>query len=366
MTAVRVTGDAQKQAWADRVMPPVEHVRPGLWSIPVPMPGNPLRYVLVYALALPDGIALIDAGWASDESWRALTDGLRHIGSDVSQVRYIAVTHLHPDHFGLVPRVLEHTDAVVAMHRADAHHLTHLDRAALTDEKTRSARQLRQLGAPPPVADSHPHTLVRFAGGRTVDVQLSHGDPLQLDGWDLRAVWTPGHTPGHLCFVDDAHGLVFSGDHLLPRISPNVSVIPGQLDDPLAEYLASLTNTVTVPDDYEALPSHEYRFAGIAQRARDLLAHHEERLDEIAAVVADRPESTSWDVTESVTWSRPFAAMSADLRRMAVRETHAHLVVLADRGVVRRCDESPLHWFATGPAATAPAETPATTGTTTT
>ena len=73
---VVVTGTVQKQAWEDKVLPPVEQVRPGLWSIPVPIPDNPLRYVLVYALELDGGgVAIVDAGWDTDEAWGALTPG---------------------------------------------------------------------------------------------------------------------------------------------------------------------------------------------------------------------------------------------------------------------------------------------------
>ena len=71
---VVVTGTAQKAAWDRKVLPPVEQVRPGLWSIPVPIPDNPLRYVLVYALELDGGgVALVDAGWNTDEAWSALS-----------------------------------------------------------------------------------------------------------------------------------------------------------------------------------------------------------------------------------------------------------------------------------------------------
>ena len=71
----------QKQAWDDKVLPPVEQVRPGLWSIPVPIPDNPLRYVLVYALELDGGgVAIVDAGWNTDEAWSALVDGLAAAG----------------------------------------------------------------------------------------------------------------------------------------------------------------------------------------------------------------------------------------------------------------------------------------------
>ena len=65
MTGIEITGTLQQQAWVDKVMPPVEQVRPDMWSIPVPMPDNPLRYVLVYVLEVPDGVVLVDAGTAS-------------------------------------------------------------------------------------------------------------------------------------------------------------------------------------------------------------------------------------------------------------------------------------------------------------
>ena len=57
--AVTVTGTAQRQAWRDRVLPPVEKVRPGVWSVPTPFADSPLRYVLAYLLESPRGPVLI-------------------------------------------------------------------------------------------------------------------------------------------------------------------------------------------------------------------------------------------------------------------------------------------------------------------
>ncbi|QNG20407.1 MBL fold metallo-hydrolase [Rhodococcus triatomae] len=342
---IEITGHRQREAWRDKVLPPVEQVRPGIWSIPVPMPGNPLRYVLVYALALPDGLALIDAGWDSEESWAALTAGIRATGHDVREVRYTAITHLHPDHFGLVPRLRAASGTAVAMHRSDAALLRHHDEPRAHEQQAVAAAQLHQLGAPGRVAESGMVELVRFAEGDGADILLDDGAGLHLPGWSLRAAWTPGHTPGHLCFVDDDAGLVFSGDHVLPRISPNISTIPGQLPDPLGKYLRSLDATVDFPEG-EVLPSHEYRFRGLAARARDLRAHHEARLDEIRAATAAYPESTAWEITTQISWSRPFDEMTENLGRLAVRETQAHLVVLEDRGLVHRAGTRPERWHA--------------------
>src|ERR1700676_2569316 len=102
-------------------MPPVEEVRPGLWSIPVPIPDNPLRYVLVYALELGGGgVALVDAGWNTEEAWSALSDGLASAGGSMSDVQAVMVTHIHPDHYGLAGRVREASGAWIGLHPADA------------------------------------------------------------------------------------------------------------------------------------------------------------------------------------------------------------------------------------------------------
>src|SRR5579883_1768765 len=93
---VEVTGVLQKQAWDRHVLPPVEKVRPGLWSIPVPIPDNPLRYVLVYALELSDGgVAIVDAGWNTDDAFDALSEGLAAAGGSISDVQAVLVTHIH-------------------------------------------------------------------------------------------------------------------------------------------------------------------------------------------------------------------------------------------------------------------------------
>src|SRR5919198_3212163 len=95
-------------------LPPVEQVRPGLWSIPVPIPNNPLRYVLVYAFETDRGPVIVDAGWNTDDAFDALCAGLTTVGASVADVRGVMVTHIHPDHYGLAGRVRETSGAWVA------------------------------------------------------------------------------------------------------------------------------------------------------------------------------------------------------------------------------------------------------------
>ncbi len=341
-----ITGWEQHRAWQENVLPPVEKVAPGLWSIPVPIPNNPLRYVLVYALELGDGVAIIDAGWDTDEAWSALTSGLAQVGGGVSDVRAVLVTHIHPDHYGLAGRVREESGAWIALHPADAEFLASRYGQGIEGLLAEMRRFLLRHGVPTGPVDELTNSsmgvrqLVRQA---TPDVLLEDGDRAHLPGWDLTAVWTPGHTAGHLCFYSGERRMLLSGDHVLPRISPNIAIHTQQTESPLADFLESLTKVAALDVD-DVLPAHEYRFRGLAARVSELHSHHEERLDEIEKVVASEPGLTAWEVTTRLTWSRPWDEIAGFMQRAALGEALAHLVVLADRGRVRSAGELPERW----------------------
>src|SRR6201995_4064862 len=144
-----ITGTAQREAWLRRVMPPVEQLEADLWSLPVPIPGNPLRYVSVYAFGTGEGLVLIDAGWGAEESWRALRAGLESIGAAMADVRGVLVTHMHFDHVGLAGRVRQASGAWIAMHPADQEVFGRPDYRDAGRAGAVEAEFLRGLGAAP-------------------------------------------------------------------------------------------------------------------------------------------------------------------------------------------------------------------------
>ena len=348
---VEVTGTAQKRSWHGRGLPPVEQVRPGLWSIPVPLPANPLRYVLVYALELPDGVALVDTGWSTDDAWTALTAGLAQAGYGVADVRAALVTHIHPDHYGLAGRVREVSGAWVALHPADAALLPARYGMQVPELLGHMRSFLEGCGVPVEVLDELTEASMgvrEFVALAKPDVLLEGGARVDLSGWDLRAVHTPGHSPGHLCFHDATRRLLISGDHVLPRISPNVSLHAQQSDNPLADFLDAL-HRVRFLDVDEVLPAHEWRFRRLRDRVDELVAHHETRLAEVDAMLQQQPGATCWEVTLGLTWSRDWAEVGGYMRRAAVGETLAHLVLLESRGRARHEPGVPQRWYATAP-----------------
>ncbi len=181
------------------------------------------------------------------------------------------------------------------------------------------------------------------------DVLLEDGDEPRLPGWDLRAIWTPGHSPGHVCFYSDSRRLLLSGDHILPRITPNVSVHSQQHVNPLGDFLQSLL-AVRDLEPEEVLPAHEYRFKGLASRVDELIDHHTRRLERIEEMLHDQPGRTAWDLTVGMVWSKPWDDIPPFMQRAANGETLAHLVLLENLNRVRREGADPARFYLTSTA----------------
>jgi glyoxylase-like metal-dependent hydrolase (beta-lactamase superfamily II) len=329
---VTVTGVAQQRAWQAREFPPVEQVTPGVWSLPVMMPENSLRYTLAYVLLADTGAVVVDPGWDWDQGWADLLHGLRAAGLAADQVTGIVVTHVHLDHHGLSRRLSEASGAWIAMHTAEAQNLP--ARIAKTAGADGGRTWLTRCGAPADVVAEFSADLAEALGIYRLadpDMLLDDGRYLDLPGRRVRVVWTPGHTPGHICLYDADYDLLLTGDHLLPRISPNIGVMPGTRGSPLTSYIASLT-AMGGYGSAEALPAHEYRFRGIAERAQSLIEHHDARAREVLDVVAAADEPTIWDVTQKLTWSRGWDQITGFMRRAALAETAAHVEYLERAG----------------------------------
>ncbi|EST23837.1 MBL fold metallo-hydrolase [Streptomyces roseochromogenus] len=316
----------------------------GVRSVAVPIPDNPLGHTLVYVVDTDRGPVLVDTGWDDPASWDTLVAGLTACGTAVPEVYGVVITHHHPDHHGLSARVREASGAWVAMHAADAAIVRRTRGTRPERWFTYMAAKLTAAGAP----EQHVAPL-RTARGRRLaglspalpDREIVPGELLDLPGRRLRAIWTPGHTPGHVCLHLEeehpaqlpGHGRLFSGDHLLPRITPHIGLYEDPDDatvtDPLGDYLDSLERIGRLAPA-EVLPAHQHTFTDASGRVRELLDHHEERLAGLLALLAE--PLTPWQLAEHMEWNRPWTEIPYGSRNIAVSEAESHLRRLVKQG----------------------------------
>ena len=138
---------------------------------------------------------------------------------------------------------------------------------------------------------------------------------------------------------------MLTGDHVLPRITPNVSAHPQSGDNPLGDFLTSLdkVGAYDVTGSMLALPAHEHRFVGLSARTAELRAHHQQRFHEIAAALGDGID-TAWEIASRMSWSRSWSGLDHFMRRAALGEAMAHLLDMRVQGLVRDVDGVPVRW----------------------
>ena len=301
----------------------------GIISIPIALSDPHLPYS--YCYAIPDAnsdVHLIDPGMDSDANLGALILGLALGGFTLEMVKTVFVSHLHPDHLGLASRVRTISGARVAMSRIEQEAITSLPHRSI------EVPALLDTWGVPPERREEMLLLGSFRRGTTAflaDDVLEDGEPLAIPGRAIDAILTPGHTAGHLCFVDRDDSILFSGDHVLPVIYPGIGLGSVYQPNPIGDYLDSL-DAISRLDDFEVAPGHWFRFRGLAERSEQIRSHHLRRSEEVRAQLMLDPSSTVWAVAERLTWTAGWANLRGFYAYSALLQTEMHVAYLSRLG----------------------------------
>ncbi|HEU5199414.1 MAG TPA: MBL fold metallo-hydrolase [Ktedonobacterales bacterium] len=311
----------------------VEEVAPGIWRITMPLPFA-LRWVNAYLLQGDGEHCLIDAGLATPDAEAVMLQGLAAAGISPAQLSTIVLTHAHPDHIGLAGRFQQASGAAVLMLGMESQRML----GVWSQEDGQTVESVSayyiKYGMPPEESALEKGSMA--ATRRLVTVPrhvtpLEEGQKIRLAGALYEVIWTPGHADGHMCLWRASEGLLIAGDHILPRISPNISLYPNSRPNPLQDYLASLAKVRDLPARL-VLPGHGLPLSGLAARVDELARHHQERIEEtmqIVAAVQGAVGASAYAVAK-----RLFAGRFDSLqnRRFAFAEALAHLEYLRFEG----------------------------------
>lgn len=326
----------------------ITEMAPGILrsQLPISLPG--LGHVNCYFLEDERGVAIVDPGLPGPKSWRALVDRLKQAGYKPRQVHTVVVTHSHPDHFGGAGRMRDTYGAEVISHRSfrtwfDPAEDESLDDDAGEPTETRAApRWGRQMPwradatFQPPISRR-----LQFGFYRTVlkgfmrtpkpTRRVDDAEVIRLARREWVALHTPGHTNDHLCLFDPVNGIVLSGDHVLPTITPHISgLVAGA--DPLTEFFGSLEKVAGLEGVTLTLPAHGHPFQDLRGRAHEIRDHHVERLDTLRAAARELGSGTVEDFSHKLFKARSWG-------QMAESETYAHLEHLRESGEVASRNE---------------------------
>ncbi|MEA2486968.1 MAG: hypothetical protein QOF16_622 [Actinomycetota bacterium] len=318
---------------------------PGVFRLVLPLPFPGLDRVNAYLLADDDAPVLVDCGIYSpsedsDHGWDDLVAAAAACDIDVHDIGRLVITHPHIDHYGMAARLVKEVGCEVWMHEAADEDL------AVYKDPDGVVERLRHMLLEHGVPADELGELTAFenwqpyvSGVVEATTRLKGGETIRVGGRDWEVVWTPGHSPAHVCLwtADDetpdpalggATSALISGDHLLPSITPHIDYKGEGEEDPLGDFLASLERVEELAPDL-VLPGHGRPFDDGAERARAIARHHDRRLGAILQVIRREPASAR-AITDEI-----FGTTLLNFqRRLAMGEALAHLAYLEKRGEV--------------------------------
>jgi glyoxylase-like metal-dependent hydrolase (beta-lactamase superfamily II) len=321
-----------------------QQIAEGVFWVRFPMPMS-LDHINLWLLEDGDGWTVVDTCLDLAD---ARTTWEQLFGSVMGgrPIRRLICTHMHPDHVGLAGWLTGRFGADLWMSREEF-----LMCRAMAADTGRAAPEvaLRFYRA----AGYNRDQLERYKGkfgnfGRAISPlpdsfrRLVDLETITIGDRYWQVVVGSGHSPEHTALYCPALKLLISGDQVLPRITPNVSVFPTEPDgDPLQEWLSSSARIrEMLPDDVLVLPAHEAPFYGLHVRLSQLIEAHNHDLRSLFAYL-DRPR-------RAVDCFPPLfsSEIDQDSLGLATGETLAHLnCLLGRRRITRMRDEHGVDWY---------------------
>jgi glyoxylase-like metal-dependent hydrolase (beta-lactamase superfamily II) len=328
----------------------MSEIFPGIHWIksPIAMEQSTLSHVNIYLVEGKKGYLLVDSGWNTDISFTTLHNFLVKKGKSFRDIKQIVVTHVHPDHYGMAGRIKELSGATLAMHHTEKDFI---------GPRYVSMEELLQKSDRMLVVNGTPEKEMVSLRDASLDVEkyivpalpdrlLHDGDTVTTGLFTFRVIWTPGHSSGHICLYEPDKKVLLSGDHILAKITPNISVNPLSIENPLGRYLESLKELRKLDVDF-TLPGHDEPFRNLKKRIDEIIYHHGLRNLEILGTIASRPR-TAYQIALEISWGDNAALKDLPPfhRRMAVFETLAHLEMMAAESRVDRLKRKGIIYWA--------------------
>jgi glyoxylase-like metal-dependent hydrolase (beta-lactamase superfamily II) len=317
-----------------------ERILSGLWRLRLPLPWPGVPHGNAWAIAAGSGIVLVDTGMHEEGSMGELERALAQVGLALEQVKLVACTHAHSDHWGQAAPICERAGCELWMHPNHAHATTRM-----VDPEAALARRLevgRQCGVPEAALQRYAERVKDLPSGiaRVIepDRPLLPGLEIETDLGTWSVIETPGHAPSHVCLYQPDRRLLISGDHLLGRISLFYDY--GWTPDPVGEFLASL-DAVEPLGARLALSGHGRPFLDVPGHIEGNRRLVRERLDAVLAALHSHGPRTVVELVPDV-YGEPLSPLNAG---WLLQQTLCYLTHLERTGRVRReADESAERW----------------------
>ena len=301
----------------------IENISDNLFKLEIPLPRNPLKALNSYLVTSPERNLIIDTGMNRPACLDAMQTCLKKLAVDLRKTD-LFITHMHADHSGLIS-TLASSESRVYCRQPDTE----------TINSTASWDPVLEFavlnGFPNDKAAIKLHPGFKFRNQGEVNFTLvSDGDEIKVGDYTLTCIATPGHTRGHTCLYEKNKKYLFSGDHVLFKITPNIALFDDD-HNPLDQYLQSLSKVYEMDVDL-VLPAHRWLSPNLRQRIDELKEHHQIRCHNILRVLDEGPHN-AYDIASKIEWDLSYdnwEEVHISQKWFATGEVIAHLKYLQE------------------------------------
>ncbi len=305
---------------------------PNIYQLHLPIPKNPLKYLNSYFIKGKNFNLIIDCGLNHNEVEKILFAAIEELNFSPSNTKLL-LTHCHSDHSGLSVKLNEYGIIVLV----EPTELKVINDPFIWEKESEA---LKSLGVPEDILEQAKETQVAYKFRPKGEIKfyypLKDGERLDLGNFVFQAIHTPGHTRGHICLYDEDHKILFSGDHILKDITPNISQFY-EHELALDSYLKSLDKIKDL-DVKLVLPGHRTHFFDLKTRIKELKDHHQKRLKEVLDIVKNNPGLTPFEVASYMSWDINYSSWEdfpPTQKWFATEEAYAHLKYLVINGTIK-------------------------------
>ncbi|HSW57764.1 MAG TPA: MBL fold metallo-hydrolase [Dehalococcoidales bacterium] len=310
----------------------MKELYPGVFQIKIGLQGFGPGAVNLYVIQDGSHLTLIDTGWDLPESIGHLQEQLAEKGFALQDIQRVLVTHCHSDHLGLINRLHEENRAQIYLHQKEQDIISARYNPR-NDYWPNTDLFLMTHGIPSAELALIEDPLPQIQYLAEPDVWLKGDEVISVGEYKLKAVNTPGHSPGHTAYYEPYHKFLFSGDILLPTISTNAATHVQHMVNPLQQYLDTLQRLNEL-DVSSVLPGHEYPFSGHRQRITELVDHHNARSQAVQQIFQGHFElMNAYQVARLLEWTTRNRKLTWEQlkpwdKRLAMMQSVAHLELL--------------------------------------
>lgn len=314
----------------------IKEVYKDIYQATFPLTGNPLKSINIFTIKSGDYALIIDTGFNNPENRANMEELFERLNLNPLKTK-LFLTHLHSDHVGLAKWLYDKGIGDIFISEKDGKMVENgIKKEDFQWQNIIKNALFQGLGPENLKIEDHPGYKNR-PKEPFPHTKIKPGWEISIGDYNFVAIDEEGHTPGMLGLYEKEHKILFCGDHILGKITPNITYWGDEFGDSLGIYLKNLKKIKDL-DIKHLYSSHRFLVEDVNARIDELLAHHDRRLKDVLDIINKLEKANTTEITQQMQWdikAKDWSSFPASQKWFAVAEAAAHLKHLVIQGRIK-------------------------------